>query len=188
MADSDNTGLCVPYTVRDTPGKGRGVFVEAPVRKGTIVWRFVRGQYAVYDECSLKELVAKMSPSEVVYELEHMFGAPEFPGYVIRVFDDGVLINHSHEPNIEVNSGSGDNEIPYNTSPQNVQDVVDALINDRFALIAIQDMEVGDEVMHDYHVGVEDPPFYDALCEQYNLSWPFMEQDRVSDEDEQGRG
>jgi hypothetical protein len=177
MADSDNTGFCVPYTVRDTPDKGRGVFVEVPVRKGTIVWRFVRGQYAVYDERSFKELVAKLSPSEVVYELEHIFGAPEFPGYVIRVFDDGVLINHSHEPNIEVNSASGDNEIPYNTSPQNVQDVVDALLNDRFALIAIQDMEVGDEVMHDYNVGIEDPPFHTALYEQYNLSDPWMEQD-----------
>ena len=179
MADSDNTGFSVPYTVRDTPDKGRGVFVEVPVRKGTIVWRFVRGRYAVYDERSFKERLANLSPGEVVYELEHNFCTPEYPDYVIRSFDDAVLINHSNKPNIEVISASGDNEIPYNTSPQNVEDVVDALLNDRFALIAIQDMKVGDELMHDYNVGIEVPPYYNALYEQYNLSLsePWMEQD-----------
>lgn len=89
MASNGNSGFCVPYTVRDTPDKGRGVFADAPIRKGTIVWRHVRGQYAVYDERSLNEFLAKLSRSEVVYELEHMFGLPEFSGYIIRVFDDG---------------------------------------------------------------------------------------------------
>ena len=85
MASNDKNGFCVPYTVRDTPDKGRGVFADAPIRKGTILWRFVRGQYAVYDERSLKEFLAKLSRSDVIYELDHMFGAPEFPGYIIRV-------------------------------------------------------------------------------------------------------
>jgi hypothetical protein len=173
MAKNDKNGFCVPYTVRDTPDKGRGVFAEAPVLKGTILWRFVRGQYAVYDERSLKEYLATLSRSDVVYELEHMFGAPEFPGYIIRVFDDGVLINHSSQPNVVVNSDSGGDEIPYNTSVKNVRDVEGALLNDRFALIAAQDLKVGDELTHDYDVGVEDPPYYDALCEQYNVSEPW---------------
>jgi hypothetical protein len=174
MASDETTGFCVPYTVRVTPDKGRGVFVDAPIRKGTILWRFVRGQYAVYDERSLKEFLAKLSRSDVVYELEHMFGAPEFPDYIIRVFDDGVLINHSRRPTVAVNNGSGDKKIPYNTSPQDVQDVADALLNERFALIAIQDLKVGDELTHDYNIGVEDPSYYDALCEQYNVSWPWL--------------
>ena len=84
--------------------KGRGVFADAPIRKGTILWRFVRGHYAVYDERSLKEFLAKLSRSDVVYELEHMFGTPEFPDYIIRVFDDGVLINHSRQPTVAVNN------------------------------------------------------------------------------------
>ena len=174
MASDETNGFCVPYTVRVTPDKGRGVFVDAPIRKGTILWRFVRGQYAAYDERSLKEFLAKSSRSDVVYELEHMFGTPEFPDYIIRVFDDGVLINHSCRPTVAVNNGSGDNEIPYKTSPQDVQDVEDALLNDRFALIAIQDLKVGDELTHDYNIGVEDPSYYDALCEQYNVSWPWL--------------
>ena len=174
MTSIANSGFCVPYTIRDTPDKGQGVFADAPIRKGTILWRYVLGQYAVYDERSLKEFLAKLSRSDVVHELEHMFGAPEFPGYIIRVFDDGVLINHSRQPTAAVNSGSGDNQIPYNTSPQDVQDVADALLNDRFALIATQDLKVGDEVTHDYNIGVEDPVYYDALCEQYDVSWPWL--------------
>jgi SET domain-containing protein len=174
MAGDETTGLCVPYTVRDTPDKGRGVFADAPIRKGTILWRFVRGQYAVYDERTLKEFLAKLSRSDVVYELEHVFGTPEFPDYIIRVFDDGVLINHSRQPTVAVNNGSGDNEIPYNAAAQGVEDVADALLNDRFALIATQDLKAGDELTHDYNIGVEDPPYYDALCEQYNVSWPWL--------------
>ena len=174
MASSDNTGFCVPYTVRVTPDKGRGVFADAPIRKGTILWRYVRGQYAVYDERSLKGLLAKLWHSGVVYELMHMFGIPEFPGYIIRVFDDGKLINHSRRPTTVMNNASGDNEIPYNTSPQDVQDVEDALLNDRFAMIATQDLKAGDELTHDYNIDVEDPSYYDALCEQYDVSWPWL--------------
>jgi SET domain-containing protein len=174
MASNENTGFCVPYTVRVTPDKGRGIFADAPIRKGTILWRFVLGQYAVYDEHSLKEFLAKLSRSDVIYELDHMFGAPEFPGYIIRVFDDGVLINHSRHPNVVVNSDSGGDEIPYNTSVKDVQDVEDALLNDRFALIAAQDLKAGDELTHDYNVGVEDPPYYDALREQYDMSDPWL--------------
>ncbi len=43
MTSNDNTGFCVPYTVRTTPDKGRGVFADAPIREGTILWRHVRG-------------------------------------------------------------------------------------------------------------------------------------------------
>jgi SET domain-containing protein len=174
MASNGKAGFCIPYTVRDTPDKGRGVFADAPIRKGTILWRFVRGQYAVYDERSLKELLAKLSRRDVVYELEHMFGAPEFPGYIIRVFDDGVLINHSRKPTVVVNSESGGDEIPYNTSVEDVHDVEDALLNDRFALVATQDLKVGDELTLDYNIGEESPSYYYALCEQYDLSEPWL--------------
>ena len=174
MVSHDNTGFCVLYTVRATPDKGRGVFANAPIRKGTILWRHVCGQYAVYDERSLKKLVAQLSRSEVVYELTHMYGIPEFPGYIIRISDAGVLINHSRQPTTVMNNGSGDNEIPYNTSPQGIQDVTDALLNDRFALIATQDLKVGDEFTMDYTIGIEDPLYYDALCEEYDLTEPWL--------------
>jgi SET domain-containing protein len=175
MASNDNSGFCIPYTVRDTVDKGLGVFANAPIRKGTILWRHVRGQYAVYDERSLKEFLGQLSHREVVYELTHMFGLPEFPDYVIRILDDGVLINHSRQPNTAMNNVARDNEVPYNTSPkEDAQDVEDALLNDRFALIAIQDMNVGDELTMDYTTCIEDPSYYDALYEQYEVSEPYL--------------
>ena len=97
MASTDNTGFCVPYTVRDTSDKGRGVFANAPIRKGTILWRHIRRQYTVYDERSLKEFLAKLSRSDVVYELTH-----------------------------------------------------------------------------DYNIGAGDSSYYDALCEQYDVSEPWL--------------
>ena len=108
---------------------------------------------------------------DAVYELTHMFGIPEFPGYMIRVLDDGVLINHSRQPTTVMNHGSRENEVPYVNSAQGV---ADALLKDRFSMIATRNLEVGEELTHDYTIGLEDPPYYDALCEQYDVSWPWL--------------
>ena len=174
MKNNDNTGFCVAYTVRDTHDKGRGVFAGAPIAKGMILWRHLRGQYAVFDERSLKEMLAKLSRSEAAYELTHMYGLPEFPGFIIRIFDHGVLINHSRQPTAEMNIGSDDNEIPLNGSPQNIQDVEEALLNDCFALIATKDLKPGDELTTDYSIGIEDPAYYDELCEQFDVTEPWL--------------
>jgi len=174
VADNGNSGFCVAYTVRDTPGKGRGVFVDEPIRKGMFIWRHVRGQYAVYDECSLKELLAAMSHSEVVYELEHLFGLPEFTDCVIRVLDDGALINHSRQANLALNIGGDNNETPGTASPQKGQDVEEALLSDRFSLIAARNLNAGEELTLDYDIGTEDPSWYDDLCEQYGVSWTWL--------------
>lgn len=171
MESDRNTGLCVPYTIRATRDRGRGVFAGAAISKGTIVWRHVPGQYAVYDERSFKEHLASLSHSEAAYELTHIFGLPEFPGYLIRVFDDGVLINHSRQPTVGMNLRSGDYEARRVTS---AQDVVDALLDERFALIATRDLNVGDELTQDYNTDGEDPSYYDELCEQYGISWQWL--------------
>jgi hypothetical protein len=47
-------------------------------------------------------------------------------------------------------------------------------LNDRFSLVAARDLDFGDEMTHDYNVGIEDPPYYDALCEQYEVSWSWL--------------
>ena len=171
MASNDETGLCIPYTIRVVPKKGRGVFADAAIRKGTTVWRHVPGQYAVYDERSLKKLLAESLHSEAVYVLTHIHSVAEFPGYMIRVFDDGELINHSAQPTAVINTGSGAYEAPSVTS---TQDVVDALLDDHFTLIAARDLKVGDELTLDYNSDPEDPAYYDTLCEQYGVSWEWL--------------
>jgi hypothetical protein len=168
MTSNANIGLCIPYMIRVTPDKGRGIFADTAVRKGTTIWRHVPGQYAVYDEQLFKELLAKSSHSEAVYELTHIHCVAEFPGYMIRVFDDGVLINHSAQPTLVINAGSGDYEVP---SVASVQDVADALLNSHFTLIAARALEVGDELTNDYNADPEEPLYYDTLCDQYGVSW-----------------
>ncbi len=169
MTSNVDTGLCIPYTIRITPDKGRGIFADTAVSKGTTIWRHVPKQYAVYDEQLLKEFLAKLSYSEAVYELTHIHCVAEFPGYMIRVFDDGVLMNHSAQPTLVINDGAGDYEIPPVGS---VQDVADALLNSHFTdLIAARALAAGDELTLDYNADPEEPPYYDTLCDQYGVSW-----------------
>jgi SET domain-containing protein len=164
----------VPYTVRHTHDKGRGVFTDETIPTGTVIWRHLPGHYFVDDEASLKARLNGLSDSETIDELIHMFGLPEFPGYIIRVTDDGQLINHSPQPGLVMNKDFGSAEIPYNIAANNVREVEEALLNDRFALIALRDMNAGEELTHNYNEGIEDPPYYDALCEHYNVTWPFL--------------
>ena len=169
---NNNTGLTIPYTIRDTPDKGRGVFADTQILKGTTVWRHVSGQYTVYNEENLKQRLTKSTQSEAVYELTHIFGLREFPGYLIRIFDDGVLINHSDDPNLVMNSNSGDFQCPDINSSQ---DVIDALLDERFSVIALRDVAVGEELTMNYNSDVEDPEYFDTLCEKYGVSWEWQQ-------------
>jgi SET domain-containing protein len=174
MADNDQQGLCIPYTVRATVDKGRGVFADATIDKGTILWRHQRGQYKVYDEQELNALLNSLSHSEAIYELTHMFGVAEFPEHVIRVLDDGVLINHSPQPTVAMSSLSDNYQAPTITGSHDVAAVQEALLNDYFSLFATRDLKVGDELTMDYNVGTQDPDYFDELCKQYDLTWPWL--------------
>jgi hypothetical protein len=174
VQNSGNPGFCIPYTVRDTSEKGRGVFSDAAVSAGTVLWRHERGQYAVYNERSFGELIANMTHGEVVYELTHMFGLPEFPGYVIRVFDDGVLINHSRKPNVDMHAVGEDSQSHYRESTETARDVEEALLNDHFSLVAACDLKAGEELTMDYNIGIEEPLYYKALYEQYGILEPWL--------------
>jgi SET domain-containing protein len=171
MRSSGDLGLCIPYTVRVTPDKGRGLFADSTIRKGTTVWHHVPGQYAVYDEQSLKALLSNMPHSEAAYELEHIFCMAEFPGYMIKVFDDGELINHSEQPTLLTNTSSGYYEAPPATS---VQEVTTALMGGHFTLFAARDIEAGEELTLDYNTDPEDPLYYSTFCEQYGVSWEWL--------------
>lgn len=72
MTGNDETGPCIPYTIRLTPDQGRGVFADTAVGNGTTLWRHVPGQYAVYDEQLLKKLLVGSSHNEAVHELTNI--------------------------------------------------------------------------------------------------------------------
>ncbi len=124
-------GFQYAYSVRETQDRGLGVFAAEAVKKGSIVWRHVPGQYAVYDERAFKTLISEMSHAEIVYELTHCFGLSDFPNCVIRVFDAGVLFNHSSNHNLTTNNASEDDAPLDDTSPLYIERVKQALLSDR---------------------------------------------------------
>ncbi len=148
MRDKPTGGLCIPYVVRHTADKGRGVFAEAKVSQGATVWKHVPGHYTVHNEQSLKALLADLSHEDAVYELTHIHSVAEFPGLMARVFDDGELINHSAQPTLVVNPDSAGYRAP---AAATVLEVSDALLDTRFTLIAASDIDVGEELTLDYN-------------------------------------
>ena len=173
MADKKN-GFHFPYMIEETTDKGLGVFAGKAIRQGSIVWRHVPGQYVVYDEQTFKALVAKMSRADVVYQLTHVFGLKDFPGCLIRVLDDGALINHSSNANLATNNTVADHEPSDETSPRYLRNVAEALLDERYALVATRDIEKGEEFTNDYVADVLDPPYYDVLFEQYGVDEDYL--------------
>jgi len=171
MGRNQNTGMCIPYTVRETPDKGRGVFADATIPKGSTVWRYVAGRYAVYDEKSLKALLSSLPDSEAVYVLTHIHCMPEFPDYMIRVFDDGELTNHSDQPTLITHTRPGYDEV---LTAISIKDVSNALLGNHFTLVAARDIEEGEELTLDYNDDPEGPHYYDTLCEQYGITWDWL--------------
>ena len=177
MTKHCQSGFCIPYSVRETIDKGRGVIADSSVSKDTIIYCNLLDQFKVYDECSLKKHLASLDRQDAIYELTHMFGLPNFPEHVIRFLDDGVLINHSSEPNIALNSHAGDDTKLCKTLPIDKADVEYALLNIRYGLIAISDIKVGDELTMNYQDFTEDPSFYNDLCDQYGVSESYLDWD-----------
>jgi len=174
MADKNN-GFQVPYMIERTDDKGLGVFAGKVIKQGSIVWRHVPGQYVVYDEQTFRKVIARMSQAEVVYELTHVFGLNEFPGCLIRILDDGVLINHSSNSNLATSKFVANYMTPDVTSNLNLHNVTEALRDDRYALVATRDIERGEELTNDYAAEVVDPPYYDELYEQFGISEDFLD-------------
>jgi SET domain-containing protein len=173
--DDKINGFRFPYIIEKTNDKGLGVFAGEAIKQGSIVWHHVPGQYVVYDEQTFKAVIEQMSHAEVVYELTHVFGLKDFPGCLIRILDDGALVNHSSNANLATNNTTASHASPDVTSPQYLRNVTEALLNDRYALVATRDIEKGEEFTNDYAAEVVDPPYYDILFEQYGISEEFLD-------------
>ncbi len=174
MADKKN-GFFFPYVVRKTTDRGLGVFAGETIKQGSIVWRHVPGQYIVYDERAFKAAIEKLVHAEAVYELTHVFGLKELPGCLIRIYDDGALINHSSNANLATNNAAEIRAPLEVTSIHYIQKVTKALLDVRYALVATRDIEIGEEFTNDYSAEVDDPPFYHNLCELFGVSEDYLD-------------
>ena len=115
-----------------------------------------------------------MSQAEVVYQLTHVFGLKDFPGCLIRILDDGALINHSSIANLATNIMIAARQSSETTSPRYLHNVTEALLGDRYALVATRHIERGEEFTNNYVEDVFDTPYYDALYEQYGVNEDFL--------------
>ncbi len=168
-------GFCCGYAVRKATDKGLGVFATEKIKEGSTVWRYVPGRYEVFDEQSYTSMLKTLSREKVVYELTHTFGMRDFPDAVIRILDEGALINHSERANLATNFA-----VPFlgqleSSSPNYLEDVFRTLLQDRFALVATRDISEGEEFTNNYLKEVFDPPFYLRLCDEYDLDEDYLE-------------
>ncbi|MEM7173056.1 MAG: SET domain-containing protein [Pseudomonadota bacterium] len=168
-------GFCFAFEVKETRDKGLGVFAAEPIEQGSIVWRHVPGQYTVYDEPLFKAAIDSMTHDQVVYELTHVFGLKEIPDCLIRVHDEGALINHESAANLETNNAHPI-ESPFDTkSTHYVEDVTKALLTDRYALIATRDIKRGEEFTNNYVTECYEPEFYEILYELYGVDEGYLD-------------
>lgn len=173
IADGKN-GFCIQYAVKEIADKGLGIVSGEAIKQGRVVWRHIPGQYVVYDEQTFTDAISEMSYDDVVYELKHVFGLKELPGCLIRVFDDGALINHSANANLAINETAAIKPPIDLLTGNYIQNVTDSLLGDQFSLVAARNIEAGEELTHDYSVGVSDPAFYDVLCEQFGVCESYL--------------
>jgi len=169
------SGFCYLYSVKKKDDKGLGVFAREAIKKGSVVWRHIPGLYVVYDEHSFKAIIEKMSYAEVVYQLTHCFGLADFPGCMIQVLDDGVLINHSSNANLVANNSAPANASLNANSRDYLDTVTKALLDDRYALIATRDIEIGEEYTNNYNADCAEPSYFDILYEQYGVCEDYLD-------------
>ncbi|MEM7281919.1 MAG: SET domain-containing protein [Pseudomonadota bacterium] len=171
MVRNKKTGMCVPYAVRETLDKGRGVFADTQIASGSTVWRHVLGLYTVFNESSLRSLLPHLSHDDVVYVLEHIHCMHEFPDFMVWTFEEGELINHSDNPNMCTHTAPGYSDVLSAGSPAEVET---ALSGHHFTLVASSDIQAGEELTLDYNDAPDDPQYYDELCDVYGLTWDWL--------------
>lgn len=174
MVADQRSGFCVAFEVRETADKGLGVFASEPIKQGSIVWRHVACQYTVYDEESFNSMISGKTHDEVIYELTHMFGLRGIKDCVIRIHDEGALINHACPANLATNGGEPV-ENPLDTaSDRYIQDVTEALLSRQYALVATRDIDIGEELTTDYAAECEEPKFFATVYEQYGVEESYV--------------
>jgi hypothetical protein len=169
------TGFRFPYRVRTTPDKGRGIFAAVAIPRGSVVWRHVAGLYSVYDESGFRAMIATLPDDRIVSELTYVFGLADLPGCLVRVRDDGILINHADDANLKTNRDVPLRAVLDPTASDYLQAATAALLEDRFALIATCDIAPGEELTNNYLTEADDPPFYAELCRTYGVDESYLD-------------
>jgi len=86
--------MMVDTEVRQSPIHGLGVFLTAPVKAGTLLWRFDSRVDRVYTEAEIEALPPHIQEYLRIYSTWH-----EPTGLYVLCGDNGRYVNHSDTPN-----------------------------------------------------------------------------------------
>src|SRR3954463_3681095 len=115
--------LLVPTRLAQSPIHGVGVFADAPILKGTPVWRFERGL-----DMEFSPDVVPSLPEHVRTFFAHYGYLDRNVGRIVLCFDDARFVNHSDAPNVATDYAQ-----------------------DRYGLdVALRDIAAGEELTMDY--------------------------------------
>merc|ERR1712198_489333 len=143
----EKAGFQVKYEVRNT-SLGKGVFVLEPVKQGTLIWRYKKGENVLClkgKEETLAHLENLPSYEDRRYFVQHSY---HDRGLLNHILDDGKLVNHSNTPN------AGPGAEPLST-------------------YAVRDIEKGEELREDYGL-CEYPAWFLSLCQEYEIDFNYV--------------
>lgn len=142
-------GFQIEYELRESPGRGLGIFTKQFILKDTLIWKFQLGaNIRVFaGEEQARAHLESLARDEGIDWLTHVYA---FNGYLNEILDDGKMWNHSESPN--TSSGvNGDWDSTY----------------------ANRDIEAGEELLDDYGE-YEYPGWFIDLCKEFGVSQDFF--------------
>lgn len=145
-------GFSIDYEVKDTGGKGLGLFTKEFIPKGKTVWRCKSWKnMLMFDgEAALREYLNTFESHERRREaITHSYSMHE--DVVMVLTDDGKYMNHSDTPNT------------FSTD----------VAVDRDCSVASRDIEVGEELTCDYGL-FNFPEWYVQLHTEFNVPLDYF--------------
>lgn len=96
-----NSGMQIKYEVRESPGKGLGLFAKQFIKKGDLIWTYREGENVTIFRKpeSFVEFLDTLPDVESRIEILDKTYPCEISGSVILVHDDNRFTNHSDMAN-----------------------------------------------------------------------------------------
>ena len=144
-------GFHIAYELKESPGRGLGLFTLQFIPKGTLIWKYCRGvnvaSYKGYEDA--RRRLDELSVPDQQFWVSHIY---LFDGFCNEILDDGKYMNHGEHFNTDYGCGS------------------DA---DWHSSYAVRDIQIGEELLEDYGK-FEYPDWYVQLAKDYDVPLHFV--------------
>jgi SET domain-containing protein len=136
-------GFHIEYEIKESPGKGLGIFTKQFIPKDALIWYCKEGSNVRHysSEEEVMDHLSALSLEQQHYFMHHIYVDA---GKVVEILDDADKWNHSESPN-----------------------TVSGVNNDWLSTFARRDIEPGEELLDDY--GLYDyPDWFLSLLHKYD--------------------